>query len=45
MINIKDADEKKMIVGYIKTCSNNAVRNLLCNSNVYTCLLYTSRCV
>ena len=36
MINIKDADEKKMIVGYIKTCSNNAVRNPLCNSNVYT---------
>ena len=35
MINIKDAEEKKMIVGYIKTCSNKAVRNLLCNNNVH----------
>lgn len=35
MINIKDSEEKKMIVAYIKTCSNKAVRNLLCNSNVH----------
>lgn len=35
MINIKDSEEKKMIIAYHKACSNKAIRNLLCNSNVH----------
>lgn len=36
MIQIKDSDEKKMIIAYQKSCSHKTQRNLLCNSSVYS---------
>lgn len=36
MLNIKDADEKKLIINYYKLGSNKNTQNILCNSSIYT---------